>query len=274
MPNILLSIDECSVVMWEDYLVVTLLSHLKPHHVSLLDECVSKKDVFKKVPTIFDCSRMTDISPREREFILKLRDILPRFAILSNDTLTQAFKLSGVSGQIPIASDFKSALHIFGLTYQPKLDVSLVNAFVESAMKVVSAQTGQLPKVGKPIAQKSPVMMDLFGIIPAYSSHFSGTILLSFSDAALKALFVSVFGYEPTAIQHEAESFLSEILELIHESTRTELLKKGFVFYPSSASVVRKANLSEHLSQKQIFLNVPFSYNENSFQVCIGVEGL
>ena len=157
---------------------------------------------------------------------------------------------------------------------QPQLDVFFVNTFVECTLKVIGAQTNQLPVAGKPVAQNAPILMDRFGMIRIRSSHFSGIVLLSFSEEVLNELFVSIFNYAPNKIQQETEGFLSEIMGLIHETARTELQNKGYAFYPSSASIVGKANLNEYLSGKQIFLNVPVNFKDKTFQVCVGIEAI
>ena len=274
MPNTILSIDQYSVVVWDNYAVVTLLSHLQPHHVSLLEECIKTKDIFKKLPAVVDCMRLNDISLRERELLLNLKDKIPQYSVLSNPALNTALQKAGVYHLLPVSKDFKSALETFGVTYHPKLEADLVNAFVESTVKVFSAQTGQVAGIGKPVAQKTPILQDVFGMIPTQSTHFSGMVLLSFSEAVLRNIFMSVFGYEPEKVQCELEGFLSELLELIYDTTRSHLMSKGFVFYPSVASVLRKASLSQHLSAKQVFLNVPLTFGQASFQVCIGAEAL
>lgn len=274
MPNTILSIDQYSVVSWDKYLVVTVFSHLMPHHITLLQECFQKRQDTKGMPLILDCVRLPEASLREKELLVSLRNEFSQYMVLSNISLNQSLQKFGVYHLIPTSTNFKSALGTFGIEYQPKLDAKFVNTFVESTVKVFFVQTGEAPLVGKPIAQKSPILSDLFGIIPTNSSHFSGSVLLSFNDETLRDIFIEVYKYEPEKIKCETEGFLSDILELIHETTRTELVDKGFIFYPSTASVVRDGNLSDHISKNQVFLNVPLIYKNKIFQMCIGVEGI
>lgn len=272
MPNTLLSIDEYSVVDWEKYIVVTFFSNLQLHHLSLLDECFKKNPSFKTVPTVLDFVRIPEFTPREKSYALDLKQKLPQHVMVTNEALNLELQKAGFYHQLPIATDFKAALGQFGIAFQPKLDANFVNAFIQCTIKVFSAQTGEALTIGKPKAQKAPVLSDIFGIIPANSSHFSGMFLLSLPYDTLREMFFKVFKYQPEDVQCELESFLSEIVELIHETARTDLKNRGFIFYPSSATVLKHGHLAQYLNGNQLFLNIPLKFSNSTFQACIGVE--
>jgi hypothetical protein len=272
MPTSLLSIDECTILNWDNYVVITINESLQNHHIILLEECFKNKDVFKSLPAVLDLMRLTHLSHREKHFLSNLHENIPRLAILSNVAINDALKQARLYDSLPITKDFQSALKSLGVVYQHKLDVNFVNIFVKSTLKSLTAQISEPLSIGKPSSTFHPVTGDIFGIIPISSTHFSALTLLSFTETSLTTLYKQVFQIEPSQLKSELDGFLADLLEIIHETARNDLCGKGYIFMPAVSTVARKAIISSHLSEKLIFLNVPIQFQGQEFHICVGVE--
>ena len=124
--------------------------------------------------------------------------------------------------------------------------VQVVNRYVESALNVISKETGSQAVRGGLLLEGNPYTTEDVTAIIGVAGMLSGSLYLSMSEATALKLISAILGQEATELDALAQSGIAEMANVIAGTAGTELANEGLdtVINPPLVLVGRGARLS------------------------------
>lgn len=182
------------------------------------------------------------------------------------DGVSSAFNITEVSAMIKrgptaIATD------------SDKLDVSLINPFLDATIKTLEVQarvscTPQKPKVSSIGTKVSDFPVSIAGVITVSTAKYQGSITLAFPEHVFLKICESMFGEKMESITGEVEDAAGELLNIIYGTAKSVLNgQHGYELAPALPTVLsgERINIRQQTNDKVIVL--PFDTPHGQFQI-------
>ena len=151
----------------------------------------------------------------------------------------------------------------------------LINPFTESLVNVLSTMASTTASSGKAYYKEDNVDAisgDVSGIMGFSGDKYKGTLVISFSEAAICDIADKIFGEKKESVDSEIADMVGEITNMVSGGGRMKLAQSGFKFEASiPTTIIGKNHSISHKTNEKIVV-VPFRtdageiYIEGCFQ--------
>jgi len=147
------------------------------------------------------------------------------------------------------------------------MNVKFINPFLDGTISVLKTMAFVEPKAGKPYLKVDNLAKgDISGIIGLTGSA-TGSLALSFSEAAILKIVSNMVGENFKAMNAEIQDAVGEITNMISGVARKNLEADGFYIQAAIPTVVTGKNHSiTHVTGGQSLI-IPFEIDEGTFVV-------
>jgi len=147
-----------------------------------------------------------------------------------------------------------------GIVTKVKLDVKLLDPFVQATLNMMKTQVQLEADCGKPYLKKNQELpVDIAGLIDLQNSDLPGSIAICFSREVFLKIYEMMVGDKHDSINQEIQDAASEILNIIFDQAKTALLEKGIRLERAIPKVLVGPDLKLKLAQKGPAMILPFT---------------
>lgn len=151
------------------------------------------------------------------------------------------------------------------------MEASVVNTVIESAVHILNATSGLIPKMDRPFKKKTRLAAgDVTGLIEI-KGDLLGSISVTFTEKCILSIVSAMFSEEMTEINNDVKDAAGEITNMIAGRINTKLSESGKKCRAEMKEVRTGKNHSlEHVPQKNVFV-IPFDggFGYFNIEVCI-----
>lgn len=204
-----------------------------------------------------------------------LRDAGRRFIGLgAKADLARELRENALHQSITLVADW-SELAREGSPVAPKLNVALVNPFIQAATLTFASQCKLPVRTGRPSLKEAGqlLMVDIAGVLPLRSPSFNGFISLAFPAPVFLAAMEGMMGAPCPALTDEIKDGAAELLNMIFGQAKVELNAKGFGIEMARPTVLTGAALAAVGAQADSTILLPFKCERGVFYMEIGAGG-
>ena len=153
------------------------------------------------------------------------------------------------------------------------LNSEVIQAFVESVENTISTMTSLSVTAEKPFADSLlQIQTEIAGVVGITSDENRGSLILSFSKAAILQIHNQMLGEAETELSQSVADVVGEISNMIYGTSKSKLNKIGYNFQMSIPTIVRGSFEFIHKS-KSLTIMMPFIMNgQHKFMVSVSVE--
>jgi chemotaxis protein CheX len=151
------------------------------------------------------------------------------------------------------------------------MNVKIINAFVDSAVKVLKIMTFVDATEGTPYLKKDSIPHgDVSGII-VFNGSLVGSMALSFTEACILKLVSNMLGEEVSTINSVIRDAAGEITNMISGDARKTLQSEGFHITANIPTVVsgKEHSISHALDAPSIIIPFDTAYGSFVVDLCI-----
>ncbi len=155
----------------------------------------------------------------------------------------------------------------------PLLNSEVIQAFVESVKNTICTMTTLSITAEKPYVDSLlQVQTEIAGVVGITSDENRGSLILSFSKAAILEIHNQMLGETETTLSQSVADVVGEISNMIYGTSKSKLNKIGYNFQMSIPTIVRGSFEFIHKS-KSLTIMMPFTINgQHKFMVAVSVE--
>ncbi len=151
------------------------------------------------------------------------------------------------------------------------MDVRFINPFIEATTDVLTTMAGIKPQEGKPFLKKNDLASgDVSGII-GFTGGATGSMALSFSEAAIVRIVSNMLGEEILEINGDIKDAVGEITNMISGVARKKIESGGLTIEAAIPTIVAGKNHSVNHVLGGPSIIIPFQTEAGPFaiDVCI-----
>lgn len=157
-------------------------------------------------------------------------------------------------------------------TKEDRMDVNLINPFIEATLHVLSSMAFTKATAGKPFLKNDNIASgDVTGIV-GLIGEARGTISVSFTEECILSIVGSMFGEEIPRINEEVKDAVGEILNIVSGQARQKLETQGRMLKGAIPTVITGKNHSITHITRQPIVAVPFETASGRFTIEICLE--
>ncbi|MFQ3229395.1 chemotaxis protein CheX [Reinekea sp.] len=152
------------------------------------------------------------------------------------------------------------------------MDVKLINPFVESLLEVTETMaqlSGHIGKAQLKVGNKSHGIVS--GYIRLHSPNTNGSLSISFSEAALLAIYERMLGEPLKQLDDSAYDLVGELTNMVCGGAKRRFSEQGLDFDLATPDVIKgDGHELNHLDNQPVVL-LPFRYEmgEIYIEVCL-----
>ncbi len=155
----------------------------------------------------------------------------------------------------------------------PLLNSEVIQVFVESVKNTICTMTTLSITTGKPYVDSLlQVQTEIAGVVGITSDENRGSLILSFSKAAILEIHNEMLGEAETELSQSVGDVVGEISNMIYGTSKSKLNTIGYNLQMSIPTIVRGSFELIHKS-KSLTIMMPFTINDqHKFMVAVSVE--
>jgi len=158
------------------------------------------------------------------------------------------------------------------LREEEKVDVRLINPFIDATLHVLKMMASVEAKAGKPYIKKTECAAGDVSAVIGLTGEANGTISITFPAKSIMAIVSKMFGETITRVDGEVSDAVGEIANMISGQARQKLEKMGRVLHGAIPSVIMgKDHQIKHISSHPI-VAVPFESDDGGFTIEVCIE--
>jgi chemotaxis protein CheX len=221
---------------------------------------------------------MSGVSKTDRRILRVLAQIYkslktierPLIGIGVKEDLRSFLKTNGLDGIIK----FEDKLEVVLERYKPQLpkmppriDVDLINPFIEGALKTLEVQCSSAAKASKPyLKSKGPVLSsDIAALIYVDSDMFKGTVALHFPKQTFLSILGKMFKQDVKELNDTLESNVSEFLNVIYGQAKRTLNQKGYGLDSAIPKILHGEEIKKYNTTSAAAIVLPFESDLGPF---------
>ncbi|MBC7419889.1 MAG: chemotaxis protein CheX [Bdellovibrio sp.] len=228
---------------------------------------------------VFDFAKVTQINYIFYQAFIQLKTSLKNnhkhsFSInLSSDLHLQ---LSS-DGVLQVFNPIKSMDEVPGFTKvgaSPRLeiDVNFINPFLLATQKTLEIQCQTKVKILKPYFKTAQTPdVAIAGMLALSSNHFTGNIVLCFSQKVFLKIYENMFSEKHETITNEIEDTVSELLNIIYGLAKIDLNQKGYNFQKTLPTILTGEGIRIRHSGSRPAVVIPFETEAGIFYIEIEI---
>jgi chemotaxis protein CheX len=193
--------------------------------------------------------------------------------ITANDRHRLFLQEQGLTGSLPVVQTIQDASREFAAKKSNKVDVNLINPFLEGTLEVLRIQAKTNAKASAPVMKdpKSSFGGDISGVIGLTSPSFNGTVVISFPAQTFLNIMSRMLGEEFTEITPDIQDGASELTNIIFGHAKRVLNERGYGIQMAIPSVITGKNHSIQNNSSGPRIAVPFESDAGSFgiEICV-----
>lgn len=153
------------------------------------------------------------------------------------------------------------------------MDILIINALLDSLMKIFNTMVGVTPEPGVPIPKNDNISLgEVSGIMVMEAGKTNGSMAISFSKGAIVKVANKMLGDNLKQIDDTARDLTGEITNMLVGGAKSILAERGFNFDMSSPQIVSgKKHIIEHKYQGQTVI-LPFKLEKEPFYLEINFK--
>jgi CheY-specific phosphatase CheX/anti-anti-sigma regulatory factor len=261
----------------ESYLLVRIFKSLTEESGSQLTDYLKCEMAEKPRHVIVDCSNLR-AWPRLLVNLSHLVGEERRKLVSTNvgSILKKALIDGGLDRSLRPTEMMGEALTVLGLkkANEAKIDVSIVNPFIEATIAAISAHTQLQPIAGKSYSRPahSKLPGEITGVIPLNCAGFQGFVVVSFSEKTAKKITSLILMDEISSVDERVKSAVAELTNIAFTTGKRKLNEMGFAVDSAIPQVVAGQEISDDLKKlSQFIVSIPFEIADGSIYVEIRV---
>lgn len=270
----------------KQYRILTAENHITLQLTGSLDvvnerQFLEKFSVYFKAPhphIIINCEHVFSIGQPWYRLLMQLRTMASKvdkkiFLILASENLKSEIKKNGLDKALITKKNLKEALAAIGVGTQKQLDTDFINPFLTATMHVLEVQAS-VDAIAQSIFIKKDCdkfQGDISGVIGIISETFTGSVVISFSEATFLNIMSSMLGEEIKEITKETSDGAGELTNMIFGQAKISLNEKGYGIKTAIPSVVTGRNHSLTTLTAGTTVVIPFKSNVGDFfiEICL-----
>lgn len=146
------------------------------------------------------------------------------------------------------------------------MDIMIINALLDSLMKVFNTMVGIKPEPGVPMAKDDTISRgDVTGMMLMENDRTQGSMAISFSQAAITKIAKNMLGDDLKSIDDTARDLTGEMTNMLVGGAKKILADKGYDFNMTTPSVLDgKDHEVQHKYNGQTVI-LPFNTKSEQF---------
>jgi chemotaxis protein CheX len=194
----------------------------------------------------------------------------------SSPALKAFFQTQGIAAHFPQVDSLEEAIRELAEKKTGKIDVSLINPFLEGTITVLKNQAGTEATSGIPVVREAtaPVEGEVSGLIQLSGDSFSGSVIFSFPDETYQEIITRMKGEGHEAITSEKHRVIAELVNLIFGYAKRILNEKGHGIKITSPSVVTGNDPTSFPAVTGPRIAIPFESDAGKFTVEIRAQAI
>ena len=148
----------------------------------------------------------------------------------------------------------------------PKLDLNILNPFIEGTVNVLETQANVKIQVGKPhLKTGSESDVAIAGVITMNNSELPGSIALCFPKPTFLSIYEQMVGEKHEDVSEETQDAAGELLNMIYGHAKTKLKAGGFAVDMAIPVIMVGDKLKMQVGEKGKSIVVPFTSASGPF---------
>ena len=156
---------------------------------------------------------------------------------------------------------------------EDNMDILIINALLDSLMKIFSTMVGVTPVPGVPIPKDNDISLgEVSGIMLMEADKTKGSMAISFSKGAITKVAHKMLGDNLKKIDETARDLTGEMTNMLVGGAKNILAERGYVFEMSTPEIVsgKKHQIAHKYHGQTVVL--PFQLEKDSFYLEINFE--
>lgn len=155
------------------------------------------------------------------------------------------------------------------------VDVTFINAFLESLLNVLSTMAQTEAKHKTPVLKKDNIARgDVTGIIGMVGNQVIGSMSITFSESAIIEITSRMLGEEVKKIDETVTDMVGEVTNIVTGGAKKLLADHGHDFNMATPTVVTGHNHEiSHKSQEKV-IHIPFESDVGPFYVEVSFDAV
>lgn len=234
---------------------------------------------------VFDFSGVLEIEHAVYKHIIGYKKSLESvekkfFSIHLSKELERQITADGLKSTFNLAKSLNDAYKLAGLkTDKPnnvKLNTEFINPFIQATMNTFKTQVGVEIKPLKPFLKKANEQnkepINLAGVINLTCSHFTGAIVIAFSEQVFLNIYEKMLDEKLDKIDDEVKDGAAELLNIIYGQAKSELNKRNFALEKAIPTVLSGSHIDVYHNPSAIVFVLPFESEAGSFNLEVSLS--
>ena len=156
---------------------------------------------------------------------------------------------------------------------EENMDILIINALLDSLMKIFNAMVGVAPIPGVPVPKEDNISLgDVSGIMLMEADKARGSMAISFSTGAISRVAKKMLGDNLQKIDDTARDLTGEMTNMLVGGAKKILAERGYTFEMSIPNVISGKNHTiEHKYPGQTVI-LPFTLEKDRFYLEINFQ--
>jgi len=156
---------------------------------------------------------------------------------------------------------------------EDNMDILIINALLDSLMKIFSTMVGVTPEAGVPVPKNDAVSLgEVSGIMVMEAEKTKGSMAISFSKGAIAKVANKMLGDNLKQIDETARDLTGEMTNMLVGGAKSILAERGYIFDMSTPEIVSgKKHTIDHKYHGQTVV-LPFKLEKDSFYLEINFQ--
>lgn len=176
-------------------------------------------------------------------------------------------RTDGVTGVFSPVSGLSSAKSMAGMAPKTKLDVKLLQPFVQATLQAMMTQVQLEATCGKPYVKDKDLQVEIAGVISLHNSDMPGSIAICFPKSVFLKIYEMMVGEAHTEIGPEIQDAAGELMNIIFGQAKTALIEQGVRLERAIPTVVAGNQVKLQLGERGAAIVLPFSSSIGDFHM-------
>lgn len=230
---------------------------------------------------ILDFSGTLSIHPQFSRVVVNFKNALIKnekflASINLRPTLQAPLKSAGLLGAYNPVESIDRAKEAFGLgggPAKPKIDIKVLQPFIDGTRVTLETQASLKVTAGKPYLKQGALSdIEIAGVISLNDSDMPGSVAVCFNGPVFLAIYEAMTGEKHAEVSGEIQDAAAEILNMIHGYAKTKLLEAGIRLERAIPVVMVGENLRMQVGERGHSMVLPFDSNVGPFHIEIALS--
>jgi len=156
---------------------------------------------------------------------------------------------------------------------EDNMDILIINALLDSLMKIFNTMVGVMPVPGVPVPKNDNISLgDVSGIMVMEAEKAKGSMAISFSKGAIAKVASKMLGDNVKQVDETARDLTGEMTNMLVGGAKSILAERGYMFDMSIPEIVsgKKHTIAHKYGGQTVVL--PFTLGKDPFYLEINFQ--